>query len=259
MEVTKRKKKEGSEDEYENVAEIETLNSMVPLWKKERSEVTDEEYRAFYTDKFYDFEAPALTITQKLEGTATYTALLFVPAHAPFNYYTKDYERGLELYSSGVMIMERCADLLPEYFGFVKGIVDSSDLSLNISREMLQHDRQLKVMAKTIEKKIKAELEKMLASDREKYEKFFDAFGLQLKYGVYSDYGMHKDTLQDLLLFKSSREGKYVTLKEYTDAMVEEQKAIYYASGETVDKIAASESLPFDCGKVRTIKSTPDI
>ena len=248
MEVSKRKKKEGSEDEYENVAEIETLNSMVPLWKKERSEVTDEEYRAFYTDKFYDFEAPALTITQKLEGTATYTALLFVPAHAPFNYYTKDYERGLELYSSGVMIMERCPDLLPEYFGFVKGLVDSSDLSLNISREMLQHDRQLKVMAKAIEKKIKGELEKMLASDREKYEKFFDAFGLQLKYGVYSDYGMHKDTLQDLLLFKSSGEKKYVTLKEYTDAMGDGQKAIYYASGETVDKI---EMLP----QVETVKA----
>ena len=248
MEVTKRKKKEGSEDEYENVTEIETLNSMVPLWKKERSEVTDEEYRAFYTDKFYDFEAPALTITQKLEGTATYTALLFIPAHAPFNYYTKDYERGLELYSSGVMIMERCPDLLPEYFGFVKGLVDSSDLSLNISREMLQHDRQLKVMAKAIEKKIKAELEKMLLSDREKYEKFFDAFGLQLKYGVYSDYGMHKDVLQDLLLFKSSGEKKYVTLKEYTDAMGDGQKAIYYASGETVDKI---EMLP----QVETVKA----
>jgi len=247
MEVSKRQKKEGTEDEYETVREVETLNSMVPLWKKDRSEVTDEEYRAFYRDKFYDYEAPALTITQKLEGTATYTALLFVPAHAPFNYYTKDYERGLELYSSGVLIMEKCGDLLPDYFGFVKGLVDSSDLSLNISREMLQHDRQLKVMAKAIEKKIKSELEKMLASDRERYEKFFDAFGLQLKYGVYSDYGMHKDILQDLLLFKSSS-GKYLTLKEYTDAMGEEQKAIYYAAGETVEKI---EMLP----QVETVKA----
>ena len=247
MEVSKRQKKEGTEDEYETVREVETLNSMVPLWKKDRSEVTDEEYRAFYRDKFYDYEAPALTITQKLEGTATYTALLFVPAHAPFNYYTKDYERGLELYSSGVLIMEKCGDLLPDYFGFVKGLVDSSDLSLNISREMLQHDRQLKVMAKAIEKKIKSELEKMLASDRERYEKFFDAFGLQLKYGVYSDYGMHKDVLQDLLLFKSSS-GKYLTLKEYTDAMGEEQKAIYYAAGETVEKI---EMLP----QVETVKA----
>ncbi len=247
MEVSKRQKKEGSEDEYETVTEVETLNSMIPLWKKDRSEVTDEEYRTFYRDKFYDYEAPALTITQKLEGTATYTALLFIPAHAPFNYYTKDYEKGLELYSSGVMIMEKCADLLPDYFGFVKGLVDSSDLSLNISREMLQHDRQLKVMAKAIEKKIKSELEKMLASDREKYEKFFDAFGLQLKYGVYSDYGMHKDVLQDLLLFKSSS-GKYLTLKEYTDAMGEEQKAIYYAAGETVEKI---EMLP----QVETVKA----
>ncbi len=247
MEVSKRQKKDGSENEYETVTEVETLNSMVPLWKKERSEVTDEEYRAFYTDKFYDYETPALTITQKLEGTATYTALLFIPAHAPFNYYTKDYEKGLELYSSGVMIMEKCADLLPDYFGFVKGLVDSSDLSLNISREMLQHDRQLKVMAKAIEKKIKSELEKMLASDREKYEKFFDAFGLQLKYGVYSDYGMHKDVLQDLLLFKSSG-GKYITLKEYTDAMSEEQKAIYYAAGETVERI---EMLP----QVETVKA----
>ena len=247
MEVSKRQKKEGTEDEYETVREIETLNSMIPLWKKDRSEVTDEEYRAFYRDKFYDYEAPALTITQKLEGTATYSALMFIPAHAPFNYYTKDYEKGLELYSSGVLIMEKCADLLPDYFGFVKGLVDSSDLSLNISREMLQHDRQLKVMAKAIEKKIKSELEKMLASDRERYEKFFDAFGLQLKYGVYSDYGMHKDVLQDLLLFKSSS-GKYLTLKEYTDAMGEEQKAIYYAAGETVEKI---EMLP----QVETVKA----
>ena len=247
MEVTRSRKKDDSE-EYESYSEIETLNSMVPLWKKPASEVSEEEYNGFYTDKFYDYEAPARVITQKSEGTATFTALMFIPAHAPFNYYTKDYEKGLELYSSGVMIMERCSDLLPDYFGFVKGLVDSSDLSLNISREMLQHDRQLKVMARSIEKKIKSELLKMMESDREKYEKFFDAFGLQLKYGIYSDYGMHKDVLEDLLLFRSSNEHKYVSLKEYTDAMRDEQKAIYYASGESIDKI---EMLP----QVEALKS----
>ena len=241
MPVTKEKKKEGSEDEYESYTEIETLNSMVPLWKKPESEVSEEEYNSFYTDKFFDYEAPLKVITQRSEGTATYNALLFVPSHAPFNYYTKEYERGLELYSSGVMIMERCADLLPEYFGFVKGLVDSADLSLNISRELLQHDRQLKIIAKAIEKKIKNELLKMLANERESYEKFFDAFGLQLKYGLYSDYGMHKDTLSDLVLFKSSKERKYVSLKEYTERTAEGQTAIYYASGESIDRI---EMLP---------------
>ncbi len=248
MAVTKQKLKENSENEYESYTETETLNSMIPLWKKNASDVTEEEYKSFYTDKYYDYEAPARVITQKSEGTATYNALLFIPARAPFNYYSQDYEKGLELYSSGVMIMEKCADLLPDYFGFVRGIVDSADLSLNISREMLQHDRQLKVMAKAIEKKIKNELAKMMESDRAKYEKFFDAFGVQLKFGVYSDFGMHKDVLQDLLLFKSSNERKYVSLKEYTDAMKEEQKAIYYASGESIDKI---EMLP----QVETIKS----
>ena len=238
MEVTNEKLKEGSTDEYESVNEIETLNSMIPLWKKSASEVSAEEYNSFYSEKFYDFEAPARVITQKSEGTATYTALLFVPAHVPFNYYTKEFEKGLELYSSGVMIMERCADLLPDYFGFVRGLVDSADLTLNISREMLQHDRQLKVIAKALEKKIKSELEKMMESDREKYESFFDAFGVQLKYGVYQDYGMHKDVLKDLLLFKSSEGGKYVSLKEYCAAMKEEQKAIYYASGESAERIA---------------------
>ena len=240
MEVTVRELKAGSEDEYESVEKLETLNSMIPLWKKSQSEVSDEEYKQFYTEKFYDYAAPARVITQKSEGTATYSALMFIPSHAPFNYYTKDYEKGLELYSSGVMIMERCADLLPDYFGFVKGLVDSSDLSLNVSREMLQHDRQLKTIAKSIEKKIKGELEKMMNSDREKYEKIFDEFGLQLKYGLYSDYGMHKDVLKDLLLFKSSS-GKYVSLKEYVATMKEEQKSIYYASGETVERI---EMLP---------------
>ena len=238
MEVTSEKLKEGTKDEYESVSETETLNSMIPLWKKSSSDVSAEEYNSFYTEKFFDYEAPARVITQKSEGTATFTALMFIPAHAPYNYYTKEFEKGLELYSSGVMIMERCADLLPDYFGFVRGLVDSADLSLNISREMLQHDRQLKVIAKALEKKIKSELEKMLETDREKYEKFFDAFGIQLKYGLYQDYGMHKDTLKDLLLFKSSAKDGYVSLKEYTGAMKEDQKAIYYASGESVQKIA---------------------
>ena len=237
MEVENEKLKEGTENEYETVTEIETLNSMVPLWKRNASEVTEEEYASFYRDKFFDFEKPLKVITQKSEGTATYTALMFIPSRPPFNYYTKDFEKGLELYSSGVMIMEKCKDLLPDYFGFVRGLVDSSDLSLNISREMLQHDRQLKIMAKTIEKKIKSELEKMLESDRENYEKFFDAFGIQLKFGIYSDYGMHKDTLKDLILFRSS-EDKYVTLKEYVQNMKEEQKCIYYASGESKERIS---------------------
>ena len=241
MDITRSEKKEGSENEYETVTKTEILNSMVPLWKKSQSEVTEEEYRSFYSDKFYDFEAPARVITQKSEGTATYTALMFIPSHAPYNYYTKDYEKGLELYSSGVMIMEKCADLLPDYFSFVKGLVDSSDLSLNISREMLQHDRQLKVMAKALEKKIKSELEKMMSSDREKYEKFFEAFGIQLKFGLYSDFGAHKDTLSDLVLFHSSKDKKYVSLKEYTSSMSEEQKAIYYATGESIERI---EMLP---------------
>ncbi len=241
MDITRSEKKEGTENEYDTVTRTETLNSMVPLWKKAQSEVSDEEYKSFYSEKFYDFEAPARVITQKSEGTATYTALMFIPSHAPYNYYTKDYEKGLELYSSGVMIMEKCPDLLPDYFSFVKGLVDSSDLSLNISREMLQHDRQLKVMARAIEKKIKSELEKMMSSDREKYEKFFDAFGVQLKFGLYSDFGAHKDTLADLVLFHSSNDKKYVSLKEYTSSMKEEQKAIYYAPGESMERI---EMLP---------------
>ena len=237
MDITRREKKEGTEDEYEDVTKTETLNSMVPLWKKSQSEVSEEEYNSFYSEKFYDFEAPARVITQKSEGTATYTALLFIPSHAPYDYYTKEFEKGLELYSSGVMIMEKCGDLLPDYFSFVKGLVDSADLSLNVSRELLQHDRQLKVIAKAIEKKIKSELEKMLKTDREKYEKFFDAFGVQLKFGMYSDFGAHKEALQDLVMFKSSKEKKYVTLKEYVEGMTEGQKAIYYAPGEAIDRI----------------------
>ena len=240
MPITRQRKLEDRE-EYEAYTEVETLNSMIPIWKRAQGDVSEEEYRSFYRDKFYDFEAPARVITQKLEGTATYTALMFIPQHAPFNYYTKEYEKGMELYSSGVMIMEKCGELLPDYFGFVKGLVDSSDLSLNISREMLQHDRQLKVIAKAIEKKIKTELEKMLNTERAKYEKFFDAFGLQLKFGVYSDFGAHKDTLKDLILFRSSNEKKYVTLKEYADGMKADQNAIYYATGESIEKI---EMLP---------------
>lgn len=247
MDITTEKLKEGvdpssdAKDKYESVTETETLNSMVPLWKKRAQDITEEEYAAFYRDKYYDFESPARTIHFKSEGTATFDALLYIPAKAPFNYYTKDYEKGLQLYSSGVLIMEKCADLLPDYFSFVRGLVDSADLSLNISREMLQHDHQLKVIAKAIEKKIKNELAKMLEADREKYETFWKAFGMQLKFGLYSDYGMHKDVLQDLVMFTSSNEKKLTTLKEYVSRMKEEQKSIYYACGETNDKI---EMLP---------------
>ena len=247
MDITSEKLKEGvdptsdAEDKYESVTTTETLNSMTPLWKKRAQEVTEEEYAAFYRDKFYDFEAPAKTIHFKSEGTATFDAMLFIPAKPPFNYYTKDFEKGLQLYSSGVLIMDKCADLLPDYFSFVRGLADSADLSLNISRELLQHDHQLKFIAKAIEKKIKNELAKMLESDREKYEEFWKAFGMQLKFGLYSDYGQHKDVLQDLVLFTSSNEKKLVTLKEYVSRMKEEQKSIYYACGETVDKI---EMLP---------------
>ena len=237
MAVTRSRLKDGSDKEYESYTEDEVLNSMVPLWKRSASEVEKEEYDRFYTEHFMDYEAPLKVITQSSEGTATYTALMFLPSHAPFNYYTKDYEKGLALYSSGVMIMERCAELLPDYFGFVKGLVDSSDLSLNISRETLQHDRQLKVMAKAIEKKIKSELVKLLKSDREAYETFFRAFGLQLKYGLYSDYGMHKDTLAELVMFPSSKEEKLVTLDEYIEGCREEQTVIYYAAGESVERI----------------------
>ena len=237
MFFTTRKKVEGSEDEYEDAVEDRTLNSMLPLWKKNKSEITDEEYNQFYKDKFYDYENPLKVIHTKTEGQATYNSLLYVPAHAPFDYYSKDFEKGLALYSKGVLITEKCAELLPDYFSFVKGLVDSEDLSLNISRETLQHDYQLRLIAKTVEKKIKSELTKMLNNDRETYEKFFEAFGTQLKFGVYSEYGRHKDAVADLLLFKSSFEDKFVTVEEYITRMPEEQKAIYYAAGETVDKI----------------------
>ncbi|MBQ1967356.1 MAG: molecular chaperone HtpG, partial [Clostridia bacterium] len=237
LDMSSTKLKEGTEDEYETVTEPTQLNSMVPLWRKNKSEITEDEYNQFYTSKFYDFENPLRTIHSKTEGQVSYDALIYIPSHAPYDYYSKDFEKGLQLYSNGVMIMDRCGDLLPDYFSFAKGLVDSPDLSLNISRETLQHDHILKVIAKNVEKKIKAELQKLLQSDREKYEKFWKAFGLQLKYGIYSNYGMNKDALQDLLMFTSSNEKKLVTLKEYTDRMTEEQKTIYFASGETVDKI----------------------
>ena len=248
MQVEREEKIEGTEDEYRTVKSYEVLNSMIPIWKRPSSEVTDEEYAEFYKAKYYDYEGPAKVITQRLEGAATFTAMLFIPKRAPYNYYTKEYEKGLELYSSGVMIMEKCPDLVPDYFSFVRGLVDSSDLTLNISRETLQHDRQLRVMAKAIEKKIKGELEKMMESDREAYERFFTAFGIQLKYGIYSDFGTHKEMLKDLLLFHFSGEGDYISLKEYVAGMKEEQKSIYYASGESIDKI---ELLP----QVAAVKS----
>ena len=237
LDMSSTRLKEGTENEYETVIEPTQLNSMVPLWRKNKSEITEDEYNQFYTSKFYDFENPLRTIHSKTEGQVSYDALIYIPSHAPYDYYSKDFEKGLQLYSNGVMIMDRCGDLLPDYFSFAKGLVDSPDLSLNISRETLQHDHILKVIAKNVEKKIKAELQKLLQSDREKYEKFWKAFGLQLKYGIYSNYGMNKDALQDLLMFTSSSEKKLVTLKEYTDRMTEEQKTIYFASGETVDKI----------------------
>ena len=237
MEVSSTRPVEGKEGEYENYTEDKTLNSMLPLWKKNKSEITPEEYAAFYKEVFYDYEDPLRVIHSKTEGQATYNALMFIPAHTPFDYYTKEFEKGLQLYSKGVLITEKCADLLPDHFNFVKGLVDSEDLSLNISREMLQHDHQLKLIAKTIEKKIKSELSRMLSTDREKYETFFAAFGNSLKFGVYNQYGMHKDELQDLLMFKSSCEEKYVTLAEYAERMQSDQAAIYYASGESIEKI----------------------
>ena len=240
MEVETYRKAEGSDD-YETAREVQTLNSMTPIWKKNPSEIAKEEYDRFYQEKFYDFEAPTKTVHVRAEGLTSYEALLFIPAHAPHNYYTTDYEKGLQLYSSGVMIMEKCADLVPDHFAFVRGLVDSADLSLNISRELLQHDRQLKVIAKAIEKKIRTELEKLQNADRAAYEKFFDAFGLQLKFGLYAEYGMHKDELKDLVLFRSSfvcEDKKYTTLGEYVGRMPEAQETIYYACGETADKIA---------------------
>lgn len=230
---------EGKEPEVHKA--IETLNSMTPIWKKNKSELKDEDYNNFYMEKFGDYEPPVAHIHSKNEGVATYDALLYIPARAPFDYYSKDYEKGLQLYSSGVMIMEKCADLLPDWFSFVKGVVDSEDLSLNISRELLQQDRQLKIIAKNLEKSIKNELAKLLKNDREKYEKFYSVFGLQFKFGIYQSYGVANETLKDLLMFPSSFDGKNVTLKEYVSRMKEDQKEIYYACGETKERI---EMLP---------------
>ena len=223
--------------EYETYTELETLNSMVPIWKRPKSEVKDEDYNEFYKNKFMDYSDPLRVITSRTEGTATYTALLFVPGRTPYDYYTKEYEKGLALYASGVMIMEKCADLLPDYFSFIKGVVDSEDLSLNISRETLQKDSQLKLIRNSLEKKIKNELHAMLVNDREKYETFWKSFGRQIKFGVYGDYGMHKDLLGDLLMFYSAKEQKMVTLDEYIEKMSEGQKCIYFAAGDDTDRL----------------------
>ena len=237
MDIKHKNKKEGTENEYETTIETETINSMIPIWKKEKSKVTKEEYNSFYTEKFNDFMPPMKVIHSSVEGQFTYNALLYIPSHLPYDYYSQDYEKGLQLYSNGVLIMNKCSELLPDYFGFVKGLVDSPDLSLNISREMLQHDRQLRVIAKNLENKIRTELQNMLKNDREEYEKFFNTFGSQLKYGTYNNYGMDKDKLKDLLMFYSSTEKKNVTLGEYVSRMKEGQDTIYYACGESVDKI----------------------
>lgn len=238
MEMTKSRKKEDS-DEYEEYTELVTLNSMTPLWKKNKNELTDDDYNNFYKDKFNDYSNPLHHALVHNEGTVTYDALLYIPERAPFNYYSKEYEKGLQLYANGVLIMERCEDLLPDYFSFVKGLVDSEDVSLNISREMLQHDAQMRLIAKSVERTIKNELSRMMKNEREQYEKFYQAFGLQLKYGVYSDYGMHKDMLQDLLLFTSSKDQKLTSLAEYVDRMPEDQTCIYYACGESIARIEA--------------------
>ena len=242
MEVSSQKlvnePKEGEEPKYETVREEQTLNSMIPIWQKARKDVTEEEYNNFYHEKFFDYEKPLSVLHFGVEGAVTYKALLYIPAKAPYDFYTRDYKAGLQLYSSGVLIMENCADLLPEHFRFVRGVVDTQDLSLNISREMLQHTRELKVIAANLEKKIKAELERMLKDDREKYETFYAAFGRQLKFGLVSDYGMHKDLLQDLVEFRSDKEGKDITLKEYCDAMPESQKHIYFATGDSAARLS---------------------
>ncbi len=241
MEMThehlKEKKNEKDKDEYETVTEVETLNSLVPIWKRNKNKITDEEYNTFYSDKFFDYEPPLAKIHTSAEGLVSYNSLIYIPSHAPYDFYTKEYEKGLQLYSNGVLIMEKCADLLPDYFSFVKGVVDSPDLTLNISRETLQQNRILKTIENSIEGKIKKELEDLRDNKREEYEKFFKAFGIQIKYGVYNNYGMDKDKLKDLMLFTSSVDKKMVTLKEYKDRIKDGQKAIYFACGETVDKI----------------------
>ncbi len=240
MEVSKSRRKEDSPEdkpEYESYMEEETLNSMIPLWQRAKKDVTEEEYESFYREKFFDYTKPLRTIHASAEGTVSYKALLYVPAKAPFDFYSKDYKRGLQLYSAGVMIMEHCEDLVPEHFRFIRGVVDSQDLSLNSSREMLQHSRQLNIIAKNIEKKIKSELKSMLENDREGYETFYAAFGRQLKYGAVADYGVHKEATQDLLLFYSHKQGKLITLAEYVQAMAEGQEKIYYISGESTQRM----------------------
>ena len=241
MNVEKRQLKEGTKDEYITTYEEETINSMIPIWKKNKNEVSETEYNTFYNDKFLDYDKPLKTIHSKVEGQCTYNALLYIPSHLPYDFYTKEYEKGLQLYSNGVLIMEKCPDLIPDYFSFIKGLVDTEDLSLNISREMLQQDHSVKLIAKSLEKKIKKELENMLKNEREKYETFFKTFGMQIKFGIYSDYGINKDNLKDLLMFYSSTEKKLVTLDEYVSRMKEGQKKIYYACGESNDKV---DSMP---------------
>ena len=236
MEVTNNRKKKDS-DEYEEYTELETLNSMIPLWKKDKKKIKEEDYNNFYSDKFYDYDKPLKVMHFNIEGNVNYTALLYIPSHAPYNYYMKDYEKGLELYTNGVLIMDKASDLLPDYYSFIKGVIDTDDIPLNISRETLQDDKNIKLIAKSIEGKIKKELIDMLNEDRDKYEQFYKAFGMQLKFGIYNDYGINKDKLSDLLMFYSSKEKKNITLKEYTDKLKEEDKNIYYACGESVDKI----------------------
>ena len=238
MDVTKSKPKEDNEDEYIDYVEEEIINSMIPIWKKNKSELTEEDYKNFYQEKHYGFDEPLKHIHTSVDGTIRYHAILYIPSTMPFDYYSKEYEKGLELYANGVLIMDKCPELLPDYFSFVKGMVDSEDLSLNISREMLQHDRQLKLIEKNITRKIKSELQRMLKNDRDKYVQFYEVFGRQLKYGVYSDFGQHKGVLQDLLMFYSSTEDKLVTLDEYVSRMKEDQKYIYYATGESNERIA---------------------
>lgn len=237
MDRVKSRLKEGTDDEYEEYTENETLNSMIPLWKRNKNDIKDEEYDSFYNEKFYDYEKPLKVIHQKAEGTTSYHALMFIPSKADYNYYTKNYEKGLELYSSGVKIMDKCADLLPDYFNFVKGVVDSEDLSLNISRELLQQDRQLKIIANAIEKRIKKELSEMLEKEREDYEKFWKGFGLQIKFAIYNSFGANKDLLLELLMFIKASNGSLCTLKEYTEACPKEQKYIYYAAGDSTDRL----------------------
>ena len=263
MEVEKSRKKEDSPEdkpEYESYTEVETLNSMVPLWQKNKKDVTEEEYNTFYRDKFYDFNKPLRVIHFSAEGQVSFKALLYIPSKAPYDFYTKNFKRGLQLYSSGVMIMENCEDLLPEHFRFVRGVVDSQDLSLNISREMLQHNRQLTIIARNIEKKIKSELKSMLENEREKYEEFYASFGRQLKYGTVSDYGAHKDSCQDLLLFYSHKQGKLISLKEYVEAMPEGQEKIYFAPGENKELLAKLPQVTLLDGKgYDTLLFTEDV